>query len=389
MRNTSDEDNERRTPSFVGSQPDLAAVSAGRDRQRAAGGMGLMWFAFNGLQADRDFQSGAETEWNAVNEAAEIPSYNAYDDLIDALEGQSGPAIDLTDPDAVAALREQSFNTLVESFGVDVDSLSDAARAELEDNFNAAFGSALEQAREAGRTDANFIMSLTNLNYQNDGWRQSHPDLLSQIRAGNTGEAMTSLRRYETPAGGFSTRSFSGNGSVSLSAPVDNMRITDHFKMRHRHPVHGDSRPHRGTDVGVGIGTDLHAAADGVVAYAGRSSGYGNIVIVSHGEGVYTMSAHLNNFNVRTGQQVDAGQHIADTGNTGVGTGAHLHFEVWLRDPRNGKIYAVDAEDALRPGVDLGNDRTKMALIDEARSELGNRAEASADSRINRSFDLG
>ena len=85
---------------------------------------------------------------------------------------------------------------------------------------------------------------------------------------------------------------------------------------------------HDGKDYAVPIGTPVKAAGGGRVVYVGWSSGYGNTVIIQHQQGMRTLYAHLNSFNVSSGQRVNRGQVIARSGNTGRSTGPHLHFEV-------------------------------------------------------------
>lgn len=90
---------------------------------------------------------------------------------------------------------------------------------------------------------------------------------------------------------------------------------------------------HTGIDITMPRGTPLHATADGVVSYSGRSSGNGNIVVIEHGHGMTTVYAHNSKNNVNPGQAVKRGEVIALSGSTGVSTGPHLHYEVW----RNGQ----------------------------------------------------
>lgn len=90
-------------------------------------------------------------------------------------------------------------------------------------------------------------------------------------------------------------------------------------------------RMHAGTDVGTPIGTPVVAMANGRVAFAAVSGGYGNLVRIQHSDGRETYYAHLDSMSVRVGQDVKQAQQIGTSGNTGIGTGAHLHFEV--RDP--------------------------------------------------------
>jgi murein DD-endopeptidase MepM/ murein hydrolase activator NlpD len=91
---------------------------------------------------------------------------------------------------------------------------------------------------------------------------------------------------------------------------------------------------HTGVDVGVGLGTPISAAADGVVVLAGTNVvggkvvGYGTYVVIAHGGGLYTLYGHLSRLEVAAGDHVRAGQVIGLSGSTGNSTGPHLHFEV-------------------------------------------------------------
>ena len=87
-------------------------------------------------------------------------------------------------------------------------------------------------------------------------------------------------------------------------------------------------RMHDGIDIGVGTGTPVHAAAAGTVVYAGWMSGYGNIVVIDHGNGLSTAYGHNSSLTVAQGATVDKGFVVALSGNTGHSTGPHIHFEV-------------------------------------------------------------
>ena len=87
-------------------------------------------------------------------------------------------------------------------------------------------------------------------------------------------------------------------------------------------------RMHEGIDIGVGEGTPVRAAAAGTVIYAGWMSGYGNLVVVDHGNGLSTAYAHNSSLAVSVGQSVAAGELVSYSGNTGNSTGPHVHFEV-------------------------------------------------------------
>lgn len=87
---------------------------------------------------------------------------------------------------------------------------------------------------------------------------------------------------------------------------------------------------HQGLDIAAAYGTPIKSAADGTVISTGRSGGYGNLVIVDHGNGVQTYYGHCSSITSYVGQQVKAGDVIAKVGSTGNSTGNHLHFEIRL-----------------------------------------------------------
>lgn len=97
---------------------------------------------------------------------------------------------------------------------------------------------------------------------------------------------------------------------------------------------------HNGLDIAVSTGTQVKAAADGRVTFAGWNGGYGILVIIDHGNNVETRYAHNSRLNVKVGQRVTRGETIAYSGNTGVSTGPHVHFEIRHRNnPVNPQTY--------------------------------------------------
>lgn len=85
---------------------------------------------------------------------------------------------------------------------------------------------------------------------------------------------------------------------------------------------------HTGVDIAVPWGTPVEAADGGTVLYVGWMTGYGNVVVLDHGNGVSTVYAHLSSYVVHAGEAVTRGQVIARVGSTGWSTGPHLHFEM-------------------------------------------------------------
>ena len=105
------------------------------------------------------------------------------------------------------------------------------------------------------------------------------------------------------------------------------VRFTSGYGTR-RDPKTGGRRMHNGTDFAGPRGTDIFATADGVVSHAGWQSGFGKLVKIKHAFGIETLYAHNSKINVKVGQRVSRGDHIADMGTTGRSTGTHLHYEV-------------------------------------------------------------
>lgn len=115
-----------------------------------------------------------------------------------------------------------------------------------------------------------------------------------------------------------------------LGMPIDSKyRVTSNFGTR-IHPITGKKHTHTGIDFGAPSGTPIYAAESGVVIVSQSWSGYGNCIIVDHGNGLWTLYAHIRNGGllVSVGDTVKKGDKIAEVGSTGNSTGPHLHFEV-------------------------------------------------------------
>lgn len=117
-------------------------------------------------------------------------------------------------------------------------------------------------------------------------------------------------------------------GKGVMMWPTDGGSISSGYGNR-IHPIYKEERMHTGIDIG-GIGYDapVYASADGIVITAGWLGGYGNAVIIDHGNGISTLYGHNSKLTVKVGQEVKRGDLIAKSGSTGVSTGPHIHFEV-------------------------------------------------------------
>lgn len=151
--------------------------------------------------------------------------------------------------------------------------------------------------------------------------------------------------------------------------------ISSHYGWR-IHPISGTPEFHTGVDIALPGGTEIQAALGGIVTFAGYNGGYGNFVVIDHGNGLITRYAHCDTILVNVGQVVSVGDVIATVGNTGVSAGNHLHFEV-IRNGRflNPIFFALTGEGVNRPsfgfpGIPLDDERF-AALIAEAERHLG------------------
>ena len=100
------------------------------------------------------------------------------------------------------------------------------------------------------------------------------------------------------------------------------------------HPITGELKNHNGMDIASNMGTTVYAADGGRVVLAEWYGGYGNCIMIEHGNGYKTLYGHLSVISVKNGQTVNQGDAIGQVGSTGNSTGPHLHFEVYLNGGR-------------------------------------------------------
>ena len=155
---------------------------------------------------------------------------------------------------------------------------------------------------------------------------------------------------YYTPEG-FSTR------KAFLRMPVEYARISSRFNPNRRHPILNTIRAHKGVDYAARKGTPVRATGDGRVTWAERKGGYGNTVIIDHGDQITTLYAHLSRFStsLKKGSRVKQGQIIGYIGMTGLATGPHLHYEFRIaqehQDPLSVELehtYPIHVRERLR-----------------------------------------
>ncbi|OZC01597.1 peptidoglycan DD-metalloendopeptidase family protein [Rubricoccus marinus] len=147
--------------------------------------------------------------------------------------------------------------------------------------------------------------------------------------------------------------------------PLKNARLTSGFGMRY-HPILHTTRMHAGVDFPTPVGTDLYAAGDGVVSFIGAKGGYGTVIEIDHPlAGKLTRYAHLSRVapGIQVGSSVRRGQTVAYSGNTGLSTAPHLHYEVRLLNEERTPINPVTT---FVPGV---SPREYQELLEAARTQ--------------------
>ena len=115
----------------------------------------------------------------------------------------------------------------------------------------------------------------------------------------------------------------------SLRWPLTDVLVNSGYGPR-RHPILGGTRRHAGVDLPASSGTQVRAAADGVVRYFGRNGSYGRFIRLDHGFGLETAYGHLRRYalSLRRNARVRRGEVIGYVGSSGLSTGPHLHYEV-------------------------------------------------------------
>lgn len=159
-----------------------------------------------------------------------------------------------------------------------------------------------------------------------------------------------------------------------LASPVAFSRKTSGFAMR-LHPIFQTMKAHLGVDYAAPTGTPAQTVGDGVVEFAGVQGGFGNMVIVRHGNNHSTVYAHLSRIHVRKGQTVQKGHTIGAVGSTGWSTGPHLHFEFRV----NGSH--VDPQKLIQQAQNVPLSPVAMARFNAVAAQARSQLQAAAQMR--------
>ncbi len=237
-------------------------------------------------------------------------------------------------PDAIAS-------QLIEIFSTDVDFYRELRRG---DTFSVVFEALTADDQPITWNDATGrILAAEFINHGR------------QLQAVWFQDATKGKGAYFSPDGKSRQRSF-------LASPLEFSRITSGFAQRF-HPILQNWRAHNGVDYSAPTGTPVRSVGDGVVQFAGRQNGYGNVVQVQHTNGRSTLYAHLSRIDVRLGQRIEQSQTLGAVGATGWATGPHLHFEFRV----NGQFQ--DPLTIARAGDSMQIDRAALAQF-EARAKV-------------------
>lgn len=175
--------------------------------------------------------------------------------------------------------------------------------------------------------------------------KETDTDEIIAAQFTNQGSTYTAVRyldetgstNYYTPDGQSMQKAF-------LSTPVDFARISSHFDLKRKHPILNKIRAHKGVDYAARTGTPVKTTGDGEVIFSGRKGGYGQVVIIKHGDHYESLYAHLSKFKkgLQVGSHVKQGDVIGYIGQTGLATGPHLHYEFHVdgvyRNPETVKL---------------------------------------------------
>lgn len=225
------------------------------------------------------------------------------------------------------------------------------ARLEIVE-IQAAAQSALESARGTQEEVSAILESLTELRVQQNVQREREAEIVAGLRDDKAQHAQT-LGVFERESkeiaaivaeSEFLEETF-GDFDGLLANPVIPAKVGSRFGPR-LHPILGYVRMHNGLDLTGDFGDKIFATADGVVRVANNFGGYGKTVVIDHGGGLLTLSAHMSAINVDIDEEVSRGDIIGLVGSTGLSTGPHLHFEVWVEGetPVDPTPYLTDLE---------------------------------------------
>ena len=191
-----------------------------------------------------------------------------------------------------------------------------------------------------------------------------------------TGGAAASTACHSLNKGGYYTLAGESLRRAFLASPMEFSRVSSGFKMRF-HPILQTWRAHLGVDYAAPTGTPVRSVGDGVVEFAGKQNGFGNVVMVKHRGNSVTVYAHLSRISVHGGQSISQGQNVGAVGQTGWATGPHLHFEFRVNGAHKDPLTIAKQSDAVpvaasaRAAFNQASAQVRMQLGAASSMQLG------------------
>ena len=219
-----------------------------------------------------------------------------------------------------------------EAYQKEVGSKQDALRVEQE-KLQAEIDEASELLIGLHDDYMNRQAEIAEIQAQEDATNTAISVLVAKLEAERAAEAAAAAAAAGGGGGGGGGGAAAyANGSFIF--PVASYSyISSRFGQR-IHPITGELKNHNGMDIAADMGTAVYAADGGKVVLAEWYGGYGNCIMIDHGNGYKTLYGHLSYIGVKNGQAVTQGNTIGQVGSTGNSTGPHLHFEVYLNGSR-------------------------------------------------------
>lgn len=239
----------------------------------------------------------------------------------------------------------------------DIAGMSDAAANQLADIFSGD----IDFHRDLRKGDKFSV--IYEMNYSNGEAISTGNILAAEFT--NQGRQYKALYYEITPNHG---NYFSPDGKnmrkAFLRSPIEFSRVSSGFQLSRFHPVLNKWRAHKGVDYAAAVGTKVKVTADGTIDFVGSQGGYGNVVIVNHQGRFSTVYGHLSRFasGLHRGQRVTQGDIIAYTGQSGLASGPHLHYEFKINGQQHDPL-RVALPDA-RPISELQKSQFQTATAD-------------------------
>lgn len=302
----------------------------------------------NTTKKSKDFETGSKSNYDKV-----VQHINKYKGTLEMV--LSKPYKNLTGDkkgNAVYEFLEYAKKTSINNIIDYAKKKSNSIKTSLSNGFNGA-KSSISEFKQSGTTAINALKDkFTN---KKTGLIKALNDTTEAAK--NAKKAIENVPKYKGSSGG-SNSSGGGTGSINKTV-VPGGYISSGYG--YRDPSIGGYAFHGGIDIAAGMGSEIHAPRDGVVSKVVRSNqGYGNYLVIDHGNGVQSLYGHTSSINVSVGDYVKKGDVIALVGSSGNSTGSHCHFEYRLngvkQDPSKFPMFAKGT---------MGTKKDQWAVTDE------------------------